>query len=177
MKPSRALALGILTFALLATVTSVPALRAETGPGVRIGAQDIGGVVTSAHGPEAGVWVIALTNDLPTTYAKIVVTDERGRYLIPDLPQRHLSGVGARLRARRLAGGRPQSRATRSSCTRDRAERRRRGPHLSRGVLVRAAHIPPPERLSGNRTSRQRDRDRDQDARPIPRPRRRPTAA
>ena len=35
---------------------------------------------------EAGVWVIAETTDLPTKFAKIVVTDDRGRYLIPDLP-------------------------------------------------------------------------------------------
>ena len=48
---------------------------------------DIGGVVTSAKGPEAGVWVIAETTDLPTKFAKIVVTDDRGRYLIPDLPK------------------------------------------------------------------------------------------
>jgi hypothetical protein len=55
---------------------------------VRIDADDIGGVVASdAHGPEAGVWVIAETTDLPTKYAKIVVTDDQGRYLIPDLPK------------------------------------------------------------------------------------------
>ena len=53
---------------------------------VTIGGSDIGGVVTSPNGPEAGVWVIAETTDLPTKYAKIVVTDDRGRYLIPDLP-------------------------------------------------------------------------------------------
>jgi len=47
---------------------------------------DIEGVVTGPNGPEAGVWVIAETHDLPTRYAKIVVTDDRGRYLIPDLP-------------------------------------------------------------------------------------------
>ena len=39
------------------------------------------------NGPEAGVWVIAETSDLPTRFAKIVVTDDRGRYLIPDLPK------------------------------------------------------------------------------------------
>ncbi len=48
---------------------------------------DITGVVTGANGPEAGVWVIAETNDLPTKYTKIVVTDEQGRYAIPDLPK------------------------------------------------------------------------------------------
>ena len=48
---------------------------------------DIAGVVTGAKGPEAGVWVIAETTDLPTRFARIVVTDDKGRYLIPDLPQ------------------------------------------------------------------------------------------
>jgi hypothetical protein len=44
------------------------------------------GTVTSPHGPEAGVWVIAETHDLPTKFVKIVVTDDRGRYVIPELP-------------------------------------------------------------------------------------------
>src|SRR5688500_20119222 len=48
---------------------------------------DITGVVRGARGPEAGVWVIAETSDLPTKFAKIVVTDSLGRYLLPDLPQ------------------------------------------------------------------------------------------
>ncbi|MCC6535080.1 MAG: carboxypeptidase regulatory-like domain-containing protein [Burkholderiales bacterium] len=54
---------------------------------IRIGLDDLGGVVRSAQGVEAGVWVIAETTDLPTRFAKIVVTDERGRYLMPDLPR------------------------------------------------------------------------------------------
>jgi hypothetical protein len=53
----------------------------------QIPADAIGGVVSSTKGPEAGVWVIAETGDFQTRFAKIVVTDERGRYLIPDLPQ------------------------------------------------------------------------------------------
>src|SRR5262249_47670667 len=53
----------------------------------QVGADDIGGVVTSDKGPEAGVWVIAETTELPTRFAKIVVTDDQGRYLIPDLPK------------------------------------------------------------------------------------------
>ena len=52
----------------------------------RIDGDDIGGVVTSVNGPETGVWVIAETNDLPTGYRKIVVTDDEGRYVVPDLP-------------------------------------------------------------------------------------------
>src|SRR5882672_865029 len=50
-------------------------------------AADIRGVVTGPNGPEAGVWVIAETTGLPTKYAKVVVTDDKGRYLIPDLPK------------------------------------------------------------------------------------------
>src|SRR3981189_1152580 len=50
-------------------------------------AAEISGVVTGPKGPEAGVWVIAETSDLPTKYAKVVVTDEKGRYLIPELPK------------------------------------------------------------------------------------------
>jgi len=47
---------------------------------------DIVGIVAGPKGPEAGVWVIAETNELPTKYTKIVVTDEHGRFAIPDLP-------------------------------------------------------------------------------------------
>ena len=60
----------------------------STGGGTcSIDNDDIGGVVTSAKGPEAGVWVIAETRDLPTRFAKMVVTDDQGRYLLPDLPK------------------------------------------------------------------------------------------
>src|SRR5688572_23848794 len=58
---------------------------------VTIGEMDIGGVVSGAKGPEAGVWVIAETTDLPTRFARIVVTDEQGRYLVPDLPKANYS--------------------------------------------------------------------------------------
>ena len=57
-----------------------------TDPAIPIGDRDLGGVVTGATGPEAGVWVIAETTDLPTKFARIVVSDDRGRYLMPDLP-------------------------------------------------------------------------------------------
>jgi hypothetical protein len=57
-----------------------------TAGAITIDADDIAGVVTSAHGPEAGVWVIAETEDLGTRFSRSVVTDDAGRYLIPDLP-------------------------------------------------------------------------------------------
>src|SRR5215510_4920916 len=69
-----------------ACLLSVAAMAQPAGQ-VRIDADDIGGVVTSAKGPEAGVWVIAETRDLPTKYVKIVTTDDAGRYLLPDLPK------------------------------------------------------------------------------------------
>ncbi len=53
----------------------------------QVGKAEIGGVVTSASGPEAGVWVIAETTDLPTKFTKIVVTDDQGRYMIPEMPK------------------------------------------------------------------------------------------
>jgi hypothetical protein len=56
-------------------------------PVVAVDNDDIGGVVTSTNGPEAGVWVIAETRDLPVRYIKSVVTDDRGRFVIPDLPR------------------------------------------------------------------------------------------
>src|SRR5262245_64361825 len=80
--------LGAVGAASLLTTQSVE-LRAQqaTAPGVSVGAGDLGGVVTGPNGPEAGVWVIAETTDLPTKFAKIVVTDDRGRYVLPDLPK------------------------------------------------------------------------------------------
>ena len=58
----------------------------QPADGVKVDPDDIGGVVSSTTGPEAGVWVIAETNDLPSKFVKIVVTDDQGRYLLPDLP-------------------------------------------------------------------------------------------
>src|SRR5215208_5600018 len=61
--------------------------RPQSGAAIPIDADDIAGVVTGARGPEAGVWVIAETSDLPTKFVRIVVTDDQGRYLVPDLPK------------------------------------------------------------------------------------------
>jgi hypothetical protein len=74
---------------LLSSVAVMLALSAcgEPPPRITIDADDIGGVVTGPAGPEAGVWVIAETEDLPTRFAKIVVTDAAGRFLLPDLPR------------------------------------------------------------------------------------------
>jgi len=68
---------------ILSLLTAGCGTRSE----VAVDADDIGGVVTGPEGPEAGVWVIAETHDLPTRFARIVVTDDKGQYLIPDLPE------------------------------------------------------------------------------------------
>jgi hypothetical protein len=78
---------------VIALAVALAAALAGVGVGqpntqsVRVGNADLGGVVTSSKGPEAGVWVIAETADLPTKFIKIVVTDDLGRYLVPDLPK------------------------------------------------------------------------------------------
>jgi hypothetical protein len=91
----RIAALTLLSFAIIIAAAShrVEA-RQEGGRSARqiaeqaaIDPDDIGGVVTSSKGPEAGVWVIAETTELPTKFRKIVVTDDRGRYLLPQLPK------------------------------------------------------------------------------------------
>src|SRR5581483_10493820 len=73
----------------LAAAASLTSVRAGQTPGgtVAVDTDDIGGVVTGAKGPEAGVWVIAETRETPTRLIKIVVTDDQGRYLVPDLPK------------------------------------------------------------------------------------------
>ena len=90
MKNTKTLGLMLLAsgiVALIAACASQMGIEPSTGAAVRIDNDDIGGVVTSAKGPEAGVWVIAETKGLPTRFAKMVVTDDRGRYVIPDLPK------------------------------------------------------------------------------------------
>jgi hypothetical protein len=74
----------VTTTCLLAVCLAGRSLAAQVVP---VDADDIGGVVTGPSGPEAGVWVIAETHDLPTKFVRIVVTDDQGRYLVPDLPK------------------------------------------------------------------------------------------
>src|SRR5437773_10612690 len=84
------LSAAVLAFAALLMAAPDP-LPAQQTAQVAIDHDDIGGVVTSKSGPEAGVWVIAETTELGTRFAKMVVTDDRGRYVIPDLPQANYS--------------------------------------------------------------------------------------
>jgi len=62
-----------------ATDTTEAAVRAQN-------AAAITGQVSSAAGPEAGVWVVAETGEFDTFFARIVATDDEGRFAIPDLP-------------------------------------------------------------------------------------------
>src|SRR5881296_3840312 len=90
MNTTRAIHIGVvaagIAFFVAASLAQVSGQRDATSV-VSIGNSDIGGVVASANGLEGGVWVIAETADLPTKFAKVVVTDDKGRYLIPDLPK------------------------------------------------------------------------------------------
>jgi hypothetical protein len=90
MRTIRALSYAIIVaagLALLPLAGQAPPSAQPNDGALRVGPTDLGGTVTSADGLEGGVWVIAETTGLPTKFAKIVVTDDRGRYLIPDLPK------------------------------------------------------------------------------------------
>ena len=82
-------AIAIVACSIPAAAQPVPQPEAQLAPQAAantVAENELGGVVRGPNGPEAGVWVIAETTDLPTRFAKIVVTDDQGRYLIPDLP-------------------------------------------------------------------------------------------
>src|SRR5215217_8238609 len=90
MRKTSGLHVSLAALVVAASLAGMPAnLRAQQNPpaAASVGEGDISGVVTSAKGPEAGVWVIAETRDLPTKFVKIVVTDDQGRYVLPELPK------------------------------------------------------------------------------------------
>src|SRR3954470_6105509 len=93
MAATRRFGVVLLTGLFTAVVVATSTMRAGQAPGaaasaaIAIDSDDIAGVVTGPRGPEAGVWVIAETSDLPTKFVRIVVTDDQGRYLVPDLPK------------------------------------------------------------------------------------------
>ncbi|HEY6361901.1 MAG TPA: carboxypeptidase-like regulatory domain-containing protein [Vicinamibacterales bacterium] len=90
MKKSSACLMGLVAMVTVVLLTSAGA-RQSSRADVQIEPDDIGGVVNGPRGPESGVWVIAETTDLPTAFAKIVVTDDAGRYVVPDLPKANYS--------------------------------------------------------------------------------------
>jgi hypothetical protein len=75
--------------ALAAAAIAAASAHAAPAAPLHVDSDDIAGQVISVHGAEAGVWVIAETGDLPTRFVRIVVTDDEGRYFIPDLPSAH----------------------------------------------------------------------------------------
>ena len=122
---------------------------------VNVGPDDIGGVVTGPNGPEAGVWVIAETTDLPTKFVKIVVTDDRGRYSSPTCRRPTTAcgcaatGSSTRRRRRRRTGH--DARTSRPSPAPNAA---RRGGVLPGRLLVLADAGPGQERVPGHRARR-----------------------
>src|SRR5215470_5357160 len=85
MMTSRRFYLNTAAAVSLVVLATAPSAMAQNA--VTLDNDDIGGVVNGPGGPEAGVWVIAETTDLPTRFARMVVTDDRGRYVVPDLPK------------------------------------------------------------------------------------------
>src|SRR5262245_25550100 len=81
------MAMTAIAIAALIVVSPAGMTARQAASDIKLDPDDIGGVVTGASGPEAGVWVIAETTELPTRLIKIVVTDDRGRYVVPDLPK------------------------------------------------------------------------------------------
>ena len=90
MRSTRLVLLAVIGSSL-AALSLAGAQAGQQAGAPRTAANDIVGVVTGPKGPEAGVWVIAETSDLPTKFVKIVVTDDRGRYVIPQLPKANYS--------------------------------------------------------------------------------------
>ena len=88
MRTRKALSVALILAACVGAflvVSGRAILIGQTAP-VAVDNDDIGGVVSGPRGPEAGVWVIAETRSTPTRLIKSVVTDDQGRYLVPDLP-------------------------------------------------------------------------------------------
>src|SRR5688572_16614361 len=87
MKATKTWSVAAVAAAAILVACAAQLTQHGADPAIRVGENDLGGVVTGSKGPEAGVWVIAETRDLPTRFIKIVVTDERGRYVMPELPK------------------------------------------------------------------------------------------
>ena len=75
--------------AALALVTWICTVPAQApAPGVKRAYPEgfISGHVVNGTQPEGGVWVIAETQETNTPFIKIVVTDDQGRFTLPELP-------------------------------------------------------------------------------------------
>ena len=164
LKPSLYLSVAAIGGAVLLSAPSMQLRAQQDAPAsVSIGDSDLGGVVSGPNGPEAGVWVIAETTDLPTKFAKIVVTDDQGRYVLPESAEGQLQCLGARLRACRLAQGCDRARQDPQPHRGAGAERRRGGGILSGDLLVFDAEGAGQERVPRHRPARQRHADQHQE--------------
>ena len=122
-----------LTFFIVSAAVQVGSGQQQNGGSVAIDNDDIGGVVTGAKGPEAGVWVIAETTNLPTRMIRIVVTDDQGRFVVPDLPKANydvwVRGYGLvdspKITVRARPDAEPESRACARTRRRPRSTTRR----------------------------------------------------
>ncbi len=86
MKRSVALILLVCGFAMAFAIVRTEARpRSAAAQQMAVDPDVITGVVTSANGPEAGVWVVAETT-FGTKFRKIVVTNDKGQYLLPQMP-------------------------------------------------------------------------------------------
>src|SRR5215471_6019084 len=86
MKARRMFALLVGLGLIVSFATNAMRISGQTGTPPAVDSNDIGGIVAGAKGPEAGVWVIAETRSTPTRLVKSVVTDDQGRFVVPDLP-------------------------------------------------------------------------------------------
>jgi len=77
-----------LLMAVSCVLSAATVVAQQRVPGLTVDRSSIGGTVVNSNGgkAEAGVWVIAETSSLQTPFRKIVVTDDQGRFLVPDLP-------------------------------------------------------------------------------------------
>ena len=82
--------MSLLSAALMLAVVGAVASSNQPAPPPAppaVDRDDIGGTVVSEEGPESGVWVVAETADLASRFTRIVVTDDQGRFVVPDLPR------------------------------------------------------------------------------------------
>ena len=157
---TKALYLGVAAIAVALIASPHCGAASARAAQVSIDADDIGGVVTGPNGPEAGVWVIAETTDLPTRYTKSVVTDDQGRYVIPDLPvANYRSGCAATgWSTRRRCAPSPARSSTTPRCRR---RTRRAAAHYYPAIYwYTMMKIPPAATSAGTPTFRRTSRGR-----------------
>ncbi|HEX5000583.1 MAG TPA: carboxypeptidase-like regulatory domain-containing protein [Terriglobia bacterium] len=82
----RAALIALVAVAGVGVYSTDPVFEAATFQQPATGKGNISGTVTSTQGAEGGVWVIAETKELPTNFIKIVVTDNQGKFMVPELP-------------------------------------------------------------------------------------------